>query len=116
MSGTPDSPANAVGGDVAFERIEFLPYVQCGNVDQVEFAEGGSRSAHSPNAQAVAAMGEPYLSGFDPAQLACDLKQVGLELIEDLNGPKMSKRYRTNALRPTASMHIALARVAPVAE
>jgi methyltransferase (TIGR00027 family) len=85
-------------------------------VDQIEFAEGGSRSPHSPNAQAVAAMGEPYISGFNPAELACDLQQVGLELVEDLDGPQMSQRYRTNALRPTASMHIALARVAPAAE
>jgi len=85
-------------------------------VDQIEFAEGGSRSPHSPNAQAVAAMGEPYMSGFNPAELACDLKQVGLELVEDLDGPQMSERYRTNALRPRASMHIALARVASVVE
>jgi hypothetical protein len=38
---------------------------------------------------------------------------VGLELIEDLDGREMSKRYRRTeaALRPPVSMHIALARV-----
>jgi len=83
-------------------------------VDQAEFSPGGSRSPHSSNAQAVAGMGEPYVSGFDPKEIASNLKQVGLELIEDLNGPRMSERYgRTgvNALQPLDSMHIVLARV-----
>ncbi len=83
-------------------------------VDQIEFAEGGSLSLHNPNAQAVAMMGEPFLSGFNPAEIANDLKQTGIELVEDLDGPNMSERYRTagaNALRPPASMHIVLARV-----
>jgi len=85
-------------------------------VDQAEFAEGGARLLHNPNARAVAAMGEPYVSGFNPAELADDLKVVGLELIEDLDGPKMSGRYgRTgaNALRPQGGLHIALARIRP---
>ncbi len=59
-------------------------------------------------------MGEPYLSGFDPKEIANDLMHVGLKLIEDLDGREMSKRYRrteANALRPPVSMHIALARV-----
>ena len=50
----------------------------------------------------------------DPKEIASNLKQVGLELIEDLNGPRMSERYgRTgvNALQPLDSMHIVLARV-----
>jgi methyltransferase (TIGR00027 family) len=84
-------------------------------VDQIEFAEGGSRSPHNSNAQAVAQMGEPYLSGFDPSEIADDHRGVGLELVEDLDGPRMSERYRTNVastLQPPASMHIALARVA----
>ena len=83
-------------------------------VDQAEFAEGGARSPDNANAQAVAAMGEPYLSGFDPRQIAGELRGCGLELVEDLDGAKISERYaRTgaNALRPSASMHIARARV-----
>ncbi len=83
-------------------------------VDQIEFAPGGSRSLRDPNAQAVAMMGEPYVSGFNPKEIANDLKQIGLELVEDLDGQKMSERYRTtgtNALKPRASTHIVLARV-----
>lgn len=86
-------------------------------VDQIEFSSGGSRSPDNADARAVATLGEPYLSGFDPNEIANDLMHVGLELIEDLDGPKMSERYArtgTNALRPSGSMHIARARVHPV--
>jgi methyltransferase (TIGR00027 family) len=82
-------------------------------VDQIEFASGGSRSAGDANAKAVAMMGEPYRSGFDPKEIANDLMHVGLELIEDLDGQKMSERYgRTgaDALKPSRSMHIVRAR------
>ena len=83
-------------------------------VDQNEFAPGGPRSLGDENAKAVATMGEPYRSGFDPKKIANALKHVGFELIEDLDGWKMSERYRragANALQPAASLHIALARV-----
>jgi methyltransferase (TIGR00027 family) len=83
-------------------------------VDQIEFAPGGPRSPRHANAKAVAMMGEPYLSGFDPNEIANDLMHAGLELIEDLNGPKMAERYGrigANALEPSASMHIARAGV-----
>jgi methyltransferase (TIGR00027 family) len=81
-------------------------------VDQNEFASGGSRSLGDANAMAVATMGEPYLSGFDPKEIASDLMRTGLELIEDLDGQQMSERYgRTgaNGLRPPVSLHIARA-------
>jgi O-methyltransferase involved in polyketide biosynthesis len=85
-------------------------------VDQIEFAPGGGlRSPDNANARAVAMVGEPYVSGFDPDEIAKDLASVGIELLEDLDGPQMSERYRRssgpNALRPPASSHIALTRV-----
>ncbi|HEX7920344.1 MAG TPA: class I SAM-dependent methyltransferase [Bradyrhizobium sp.] len=85
-------------------------------VDQIEFASGGSRSHHNQNAQAVATMGEPYVSGFDPGEIAKDLADVGFELVEDLDGNAMSERYsgtRANVLHPPASLHIVRARVRP---
>jgi methyltransferase (TIGR00027 family) len=85
-------------------------------VDQIEFDSDGSRSPGHANARAAAMMGEPYLSGFDPKEIANDLMHVGLELIEDLDGPKMSERYRrtaANALKPSVNMHIVHARVHP---
>jgi methyltransferase (TIGR00027 family) len=83
-------------------------------IDQVEFAPGGSRSAHNSNAQAVAMAGEPYVSGFEPDQLAGDLAAVGLTLVEDLDGKAMAARYAgmtANPLQPLATQHLALARV-----
>jgi len=82
-------------------------------VDQIEFAEGGRRAPDHPNALAVARLGEPYVSGFNPAELRDDLKHAGLDLVEDLNGHQMAERYGrigAKALRPSANMHIALAR------
>jgi methyltransferase (TIGR00027 family) len=83
-------------------------------VDQIEFAPGGLRSPHNKNAQAVAMMGEPYVSGFDPNEIANDLARVGLELVDDLDGNAMSERYAglsTNILKPPATMHIVRARI-----
>jgi methyltransferase (TIGR00027 family) len=43
--------------------------------------------------QRVTAMGEPFLSGFNPAELAANLAICGLDLIEDLNGSEAAARY-----------------------
>jgi methyltransferase (TIGR00027 family) len=43
--------------------------------------------------QRVAAMGEPFLSGFNPAELAANLATCGLDLVEDLNGSEAAARY-----------------------
>jgi methyltransferase (TIGR00027 family) len=82
-------------------------------VDQIEFSPTRSGSPHNENAQAVAALGEPYVSGFDPNGIAHDLTCVGLELVEDLDGRTMSERYAglsAAILQPPASLHIVLAR------
>ena len=62
----------------------------------------------------VAAIGEPFLSGFDPAALAVELTVCGLELIEDLNGVDIAARYDSagaHGLGQSSSSHIAHARV-----
>jgi methyltransferase (TIGR00027 family) len=41
----------------------------------------------------VAAMGEPFLSGFDPRSLAQELLSCGLELREDLSDEQTNARY-----------------------
>jgi methyltransferase (TIGR00027 family) len=49
-------------------------------VDQIEFNSGtGSRFVRDLNAGALASMGEPMISGFDPKEIANDLRHVGLE-------------------------------------
>jgi methyltransferase (TIGR00027 family) len=64
--------------------------------------------------QRVAALGEPFMSGFNPAELAANLAHCGLDLIEDLDGVEAAARYdRGGALGLGQSMysHLALARV-----
>jgi methyltransferase (TIGR00027 family) len=64
--------------------------------------------------QRVAAIGEPFLSGFNPAELAACLAACGLDLIEDLNGKEAAARYeRAGGHRLGRSLfsHMALARV-----
>jgi hypothetical protein len=62
----------------------------------------------------VASLGEPFLSGFDPATLRQDLRQCGLELSEDLNGGEVAAKYHRqgeNGLVHSSFSHIALAQV-----
>jgi methyltransferase (TIGR00027 family) len=64
--------------------------------------------------QRVAAIGEPFLSGFNPAELAANLASCGLDLVEDLTGSEAAARYgRSGEFGSGQSMfsHIALARV-----
>lgn len=62
----------------------------------------------------VAAAGEAFLSGFDPAVLGEQLQAAGLLLLEDLNGDQALARYDasgSNGLRSASAAHIAHARV-----
>jgi methyltransferase (TIGR00027 family) len=64
--------------------------------------------------QRVAAVGEPFLSGFDPAALAANLAERGLDLVEDLDGSDVAARYDRDGehgLGQSSFSHIALARV-----
>ena len=64
--------------------------------------------------QRVAAIGEPFLSGFNPAELAANLAGCGLDLVEDLNGSQAAARYDRggdHGLGQSMFSHIALARV-----
>jgi methyltransferase (TIGR00027 family) len=64
--------------------------------------------------QRVAAIGEPFLSGFSPAELAEDLADCGLDLVEDLDGSEAATRYDRDGglgLGQSTLSHIALARV-----
>jgi O-methyltransferase involved in polyketide biosynthesis len=64
----------------------------------------------------VAAMGEPFLSGFNPETLARELEDCGLLLLEDRHGSEVAAKYRRmgeNDLGQSAFSHIALARINP---
>lgn len=95
---------SAPGSELAFSYIdqrEFDPILQSKE----------SKSVQST----VGALGEVWISGFDPAELGADLRSVGFTLEEDIDGEQISKRYYGNskdALRPLATNHYARARVA----
>jgi len=62
-----------------------------------------------------ATLREPWISGFNPATLAKELKALGLLLVEDLGGLELRDRYcagQRNGLSPGTSGHVARARVA----
>jgi methyltransferase (TIGR00027 family) len=62
----------------------------------------------------LATTSEPWVSGFHPAQLEADLRDVGLALVEDLGGEELGARYcqgRDDGLFPAGAVHIAHARV-----
>jgi methyltransferase (TIGR00027 family) len=66
-------------------------------------------------AKTVASLGEPFLSGFDPATLAVDLRGCGLTLSEDMDMQHAAARYGRDDLKneagPSRFSHVALARV-----
>ncbi|HTF34725.1 MAG TPA: class I SAM-dependent methyltransferase [Myxococcota bacterium] len=61
-----------------------------------------------------AALGEAWLSGFNPATLENELTALGLHLVEDLGSSELRSRYcagRTDGLSPGTNGHVARARV-----
>jgi methyltransferase (TIGR00027 family) len=86
-------------------------------VDQKVF--DGNELTSSALGKRVASIGEPFLSGFSPSTLARDLRNVGFDLLEDLDGSQLLQRYdprSLNKLKPNLHSRIAHARVAGVAE
>jgi methyltransferase (TIGR00027 family) len=62
----------------------------------------------------VAALGEPFLSGFNPGTLALELENCGLQLLEDLSGSQVAAKYDRvgeSRLGQSSFSHIALAQV-----
>jgi methyltransferase (TIGR00027 family) len=84
--------------------------------DQRMFESGGSTDAaqYEELKQAVKALGEPFVSGFHPAELAQDISALGLVLEEDLSDIQLIERYDPtgkNGLKPAGRSHIARVRV-----
>ncbi len=62
----------------------------------------------------VAAVGEPWVSGFDPPRLRTELRDRGLELIANLGPDDLHARYcahRSDGLVPSPGAYIAHARI-----
>jgi len=70
------------------------------------------RAAHEARAARVAALGEPFLSYFEPADLHERLRALGFAEIEDLNLPKLAARFgaAVDRVLPERGGHVLRAR------
>jgi methyltransferase (TIGR00027 family) len=76
------------------------------------------RAAHATRAARVAALGEPFLSAFEPADLHQTLRALGFAEIEDLNLPGLAAYFGVAAGRdlPERGGHVLRARTRRVAD
>jgi methyltransferase (TIGR00027 family) len=82
-------------------------------IDQGVFDADAEPSLQEARA-ALASAGEPWVSGFDPAQVEMDLGGAGLQLLENLGPVELHARYcadRPEGLMPSPAAHVARARV-----
>lgn len=71
------------------------------------------RAIHEVVSQQIAAMGEPWLSSFDPAALARQLRELGFTQTDDLGADELNPRYfarRKDGLRTGGGVRIMCAR------
>lgn len=74
--------AATVGSEVVFDYAEPL-----------ERRDAAVRRLHEDKAARVAAVGEPWISFFDPDGLAGELTRLGFDELEDLSGSDIAIRY-----------------------
>jgi methyltransferase (TIGR00027 family) len=75
--------AAAPGGEVVFDYGEPLS----------AFAEGAARARQVARADRAAALGEPWITRFAPAELASALRALGFDELEDLGPAQISRRF-----------------------
>lgn len=79
---------------------------------QPSSSDRAARAAFDGLAAHAAAQGEPWITSFEPHELARLLDEVGLALVEDLGPTEAIERYfrgRTDGLRPGSAGHLARA-------
>jgi len=72
------------------------------------------RSARESRASRVAAIGEPWITYFDPVSLADNLRGIGFKQVENFGPEEANDRYfkgRTDGLRVGESSHLMKARI-----
>lgn len=74
----------------------------------------GQKSARAASEEVAAAIGEPWLSYYEPGELARQLEALGFGTVSDLNGKEANRRYfggREDGLRVSSSARLISARV-----
>jgi len=92
-------------GGVVFDYS--IPPSRLGYLQRLAFRRMASR---------VEAAGEPWITFFNPEELAADLHSMGFRDVEDLAGEEINRRYfddRTDGLRVGGAGHIVKALVSP---
>lgn len=75
---------------------------------------GPARALFEARAQVMAGIGEPWISFFDPADIAAELRRLGFSELEDLGGAEMNASYfagRDDELIFGPAAHVMRARV-----
>lgn len=85
-------------------------------IDQKMFqpSDGANAVLFDELEQVVKSLGEPFISGFHPAALNDDIRDLGLDLEEDCNEYQLVARYDpagVNGLKPVDRSHVARVRV-----
>lgn len=80
-------------------------------LDQRVFEHGDWPERTQRVRDAVAAAGEPWVSGFEPGELGDLLACLGFELVENLGPAELAGRYRDSGLEPSRNSYIARALV-----
>ena len=80
-----------------------------------ESAPPDIRAAYERRAAVVAALGEPWITFFDPPQLHDELRALGFTEIEDLDAVAVARRFFNRLQEPTGRGrgHLIRARVTP---
>lgn len=72
--------------------------------------QGAAAAAREVRAKGVAALGEPWITHFEPAALRQDLLGLGFDEVEDLGPPDIGPRYFDRPGRPGPGSHVVRAR------
>jgi methyltransferase (TIGR00027 family) len=91
--------ASDAGGELVFSYL-----------DQRVFEQGDWPERTQRVRDAVAAAGEPWVSGFEPDELGSLLARLEFELVENLAAAELAARYRDSGLEPSRNSYIARAR------
>jgi hypothetical protein len=75
------------------------------------FPEGRLRSLQLSRAQRAASMSQPWISRFDPPELAAMLRELGFDELEDLGPAQIGRRFLGVERREGPGGHLMRARM-----